>query len=105
MIIKGGFDSKDRKLAMKFLPNLTWQGYIDIGRIARICEVGYKLGLFDPFFNDLNSSAEYEKTPFWGIKSITKQGAIFWDTHVYSVEMTRPEINSDLEDIIETGQF
>lgn len=64
MIVKGGFDIKDRKLAMKYLPNLTWQGNFDIDRIARVCRLGYKQGLFDPFFEDLNFSTEYEKTPY-----------------------------------------
>lgn len=55
MIIKGSFDIADRDRANIYLPNLTSRGFIDLEKTSKICNQGYKVGLFDPFFEELNS--------------------------------------------------
>jgi hypothetical protein len=52
----------------------------------------------------------FKSTPFWAVKSIHKQFSIFEDTHIYAVELCRPDFEyieekKELDNIVEVGQF
>ena len=65
--------------------------------------MGYKRGLFEPYFEQLNASHPFIDTPYWGIRKIRKESQILGDTHVYSVILSRPEVDEELEDVLDVA--